>query len=538
MNFPISRQTAAMSHKTQACAPRALLCLTAGLLLGSWGQEVQAADVPVAATATSVDYHNPPQGVFDDQWTEIFISGQKVGYAHQTFRRVDNHIKTESHEEFRVKRLSFELSAMQDSTSEETLAGLPLAFHSRTNMSDQTTVVEGRGDGKVFTITKTVGSFHDTQQVTFPVGTLMSWGQDRLARLKGLAPGTTYEFPGYDPSEDAFTTLPMRVTVGQKEKMTFHGQTVEVTRVSMRITSKSGIGMADMEAWVDDNYRALKMAVDLGGLSMEMLASTEAEATGKYETKDIFTASLVTLAQDIPPGTTAVTLHLRRADGKPLPAPPESSTEHSVVQPDGSVVLTLRRTPKPAKNVGVLGAGLPDVAPYLARNSYLDTSDPLLRRLAEQGGGPATTEPVAVAWQLRDFVADYINKKDMNVGFATAVQAAQTREGDCTEHAVLLAALGRVRGLPTRTVSGLVYIPVYQGQKNVLGFHMWTQFYFNGQWVDFDSALTDGTEPYWRLGLVASDLNEVSLSDFSLELMRWMSALKITVASVDGPPKS
>jgi hypothetical protein len=533
-----------MPRKTQARAPRAYLYVLAGLasLVGA-GSATWAAEAPGTGGVTlppvekSYDFRNPPQGLFDEQWMEIFISGQKVGYAHQSFNRVDNHIKSESHEEFRVKRLSFELSATQDSAAEETLDGVPLAFHSKASMSDQPTVVDGRGDGKVFKIIKTVGPFHDTQEVAFPAGTLMNWGVERVTRLKGLAPGTTYEFPSYEPSDDAFATLMTRVTVGAREKVSIQGQELELTHVTMHLTAKSGIGMSDMEAWVDANYHTRKMTMDLGGLSMEMFACTEAEAKGTYEAKDIFTASLITLAQEIPPGIPAVTLNLRRADGKPLPLPPESATEGSEVLPDGSVEMTLLRVPKLMRNKGPLGAGLPDAAPYLARNSYLDTSNPLLRQLAEQAGGPAGTEPVTVAWQLRDFVADYINKKDMRVGFATAAQAAQSREGDCTEHAVLLAALGRIRGLPTRTVSGLVYIPVYGGQRNVLGFHMWTQFFFNGQWVDFDSALTDGTEPYWRLGLVASDLNEVSLSDFTLELMRWMSALKVTVVSAGPLPK-
>lgn len=525
-----------MPRKTQARAYGLGLLL---LALGMVAPGLPAADAPAASTTTpDYDYRNPPQGVFDEQWMEIFISGQKVGYSHQVYRRAGDHVFTDSHEEFRIKRLNFTLSAVTDSTTEETLEGVPLAFHSSSDMSDQVTTVDGKGDGKTFTITKTVGAFHDTQKATFPDGTLMSWGQERLSRIKGLTPGLTYTFSGYDPSDDAFSALTMQFSVGQVEKTMIKDRAVELSKVDLRVVSKSGEGAADMTAWVDAGLHVRKMTVDLAGMSMEMLASTEASAKGAFLPQDIFAASLLTLPRDLPPGTQSVTLELRRADGQPLPLPPESSTEHSVRLPDGGVAMTLRRTPRLEQNTGPLGAGLPSIAPYLARNSYMDTRDQLLRRLADQAGGPPDTGPVAVAWQLRDFVADYINQKDLSVGFATATQAAVTREGDCTEHAVLLAALGRIRGLPTRTVSGLAYLPVYEGQKNILGFHMWTQFYFNGQWVDFDSALTDGPEPYWRLGLVASDLNEVSLSDFSLELMRWMAQLKITVTSLTPSPKN
>ena len=39
-------------------------------------------------------------------------------------------------------------------------------------------------------------------------------------------------------------------------------------------------------------------------------------------------------------------------------------------------------------------------------------------------------------------------EKDLSVGFATAADVARTAQGDCTEHAVLLAALLRASDIP------------------------------------------------------------------------------------------
>ena len=39
------------------------------------------------------------------------------------------------------------------------------------------------------------------------------------------------------------------------------------------------------------------------------------------------------------------------------------------------------------------------------------------------------------------------------------MEVAHSREGDCTEHAVLLAALARACRMPARVVVGLVYVP-------------------------------------------------------------------------------
>jgi len=261
--------------------------------------------------------------------------------------------------------------------------------------------------------------------------------------------------------------------------------------------------------------------------------ATEAQALTDFVPKDIFAGSLIHLGQTLPVDAATVTLHLSRKDNQPLPVPPESLSEHGEMLTDGSVRMTLTHTSNPASSTSI--QPIKDLSPYLSRNSFLDISDPVLRRLASEGGGDATNPP-AVAGNLRKFVADYITQKDLSVGFATASETAQSHEGDCTEHAVLLAALGRIRGLPTRVVAGLVYLPEYEGQSDILGFHMWTQFYLNNQWMDFDSAVVDGAYSHWRLGFVATDLNDVSLSDFTLELMSWMAEMKITVENTAPAP--
>jgi hypothetical protein len=52
-------------------------------------------------------------------------------------------------------------------------------------------------------------------------------------------------------------------------------------------------------------------------------------------------------------------------------------------------------------------------------------------------------------------------------------------EGDCNEHAVLLAALGRAAGLPTRVVAGTVYL------DGAFYYHAWCEVWV-GRWVSID----------------------------------------------------
>ena len=53
---------------------------------------------------------------------------------------------------------------------------------------------------------------------------------------------------------------------------------------------------------------------------------------------------------------------------------------------------------------------------------------------------------------------------------------------------VLLAALGRGAGIPTRLVTGLIYVDEWHNVRRIFGRHMWTQFYIDGRWIDLDAA--------------------------------------------------
>ena len=87
------------------------------------------------------------------------------------------------------------------------------------------------------------------------------------------------------------------------------------------------------------------------------------------------------------------------------------------------------------------------------------------------------------AQRLRRAVHELIAEKSFGVAKASASEVIETKEGDCTEHAVLLAAMARAEGLPSRGVSGLMY---GNGQ---FGYHMWTQVYVGGAWRDVDAVL-------------------------------------------------
>ena len=194
-------------------------------------------------------------------------------------------------------------------------------------------------------------------------------------------------------------------------------------------------------------------------------------------------------------------------------------------------------------------ADTPELHPYLQASAYLEVNTPEIQSLARQAVGDETN-PVRAAHRIEKFVRAYITKKDLNIGFGSAQETAKSREGDCTEHAVLCAALGRAMGLPTRCVVGFGYIPpgteeptianAVDPNTGIFGFHMWAEAWIGpDQWVPMDAAL-DGFD-VGHIAITKSALEEVNpIVDLNAPILQLMKSLKIeivkTVTKRDMPP--
>lgn len=141
---------------------------------------------------------------------------------------------------------------------------------------------------------------------------------------------------------------------------------------------------------------------------------------------------------------------------------------------------------------------------YTASSAMIDSDDEVVRRVAHeaiQAAMPAfdPLSPAEKAHALRRFVHDFVKEKGFGTAFASASETVRRREGDCSEHAVLLAALLRAEGIPSRVAVGLVYVDGIGEQRGVFGWHMWTQAALphpekaqnpdERHWVDLDATL-------------------------------------------------
>jgi hypothetical protein len=93
--------------------------------------------------------------------------------------------------------------------------------------------------------------------------------------------------------------------------------------------------------------------------------------------------------------------------------------------------------------------------------------------------------------------------------------------------------MGRAKGLPSRIVAGLVYVPELAGKTKVMGYHMWTQFHLRGRWVDFDAALGESECAPTRIALMTASLEDATLTELGLALLDYIGQVEIRVKKVE-----
>ena len=180
------------------------------------------------------------------------------------------------------------------------------------------------------------------------------------------------------------------------------------------------------------------------------------------------------------------------------------------------------------------------ISTYLADSPYINTSSPAILNLTKRAlkinkenniPNPNPETITRNAEKLRAFVNRFVRNKNLSVGFASADEVAHSRIGDCTEHAVLLTAMLRADHIPARIAPGLIYADSFAGERNIFGYHMWTQALIDNQWVDLDATLNrpfDAT----HITLQTTALNDDSASTALSGIATLFGRLRIKIIEV------
>jgi hypothetical protein len=509
--------------------------LLAATAVGGFFPTTLFAQTPTPTSDGAATAQNP---VFEE-WIVVVLDGHTCGYGSTITTKTDTpsgqQYLTTHREEFVVKRLGSNMKIVETSKTTEDAQGGVLSFD---EVDDSGSVVESsgvrEGDDMV------VSSRGQTQRFHLP--RLSALGPEAIRRKTNDVPLV----PGQQFSFDTFATeYPQAITT---EEGKIVGQEMHDVRGTMRklwkITSDvSYLAGFSSTIWVDDHNNDVESDATMPGVgTIREYVTNRAECMQQPEGAEIFAASLIRPEQALPSPH-----DLGEAVYRLIPLDPNQKLtlwnegEQKVLSSEPGlceIEVTAPRFTAADATWELPHAATPDVAQYLQASAYLEVNAPEVQELARQAVGNEKN-PVRAAHDIERFVRAYITKKDLNIGFGSAEETAKSREGDCTEHSVLCAALGRAAGLPTRVVVGLGYIPAgvdeptvgsaVGSDTGVFGFHMWAEAWIGpDQWVPMDAAL-NGFD-VGHIAITKSALDEVNpIVDLNVPVFDMMKKLRIEV---------
>lgn len=176
------------------------------------------------------------------------------------------------------------------------------------------------------------------------------------------------------------------------------------------------------------------------------------------------------------------------------------------------------------------GPGLPDDKAALDRalrpTAWLQSDHPRLRAIARPIARLNQTDARKMEL-LAQKARPYLERIEF-AGHFSALETLSRRSGDCTEAAVLLAALGRAAGIPTRVASGLVYSRErYHGVAHVFLPHSWTLAYVDGRWRSFDAALEAFDSTHIALTVGDGDSRSMRAAGQLAGLLEWKGMAEV-----------
>ena len=416
----------------------------------------------------------------EEQWFSLHLDGRKIGHMHTLrYAEGDGRLVNEQSLSLQLERSGAALSISTRERNWETPQGVPLAFESQVDTAGTEARVYGEifPDGRLQLRTEQQGSSAEETR-TWPAGALMAEGQRLAMEKAGYRPGTEYQLLAWDSG--SLTAMPTQTRIGTLELVDIHGRRESLLPIEQ--TVDMGGAMTHVKSWVDPATHDLRrLRLPAIGLQLEMLACDRACALAPVQPTDVLAQTVVAAPEPLRPRDLErpmrYQLRLLASDGAALDTPPGQSLAHLDKQGDVALIVDPRgeaaEPPQPA-----------DTAP----NRWLQSKDAAVADLAKQATQGAPDER-AKAQMLERHVRNFIATKSLRVGYASASEIVKNREGDCTEHAVLLAALMRASGIPARVATGIAYAPAYAGRRDVFVPHAWVHAWVDGAWRGYDAAL-------------------------------------------------
>ncbi len=491
-----------------------------------------------------------PLKVMRETWDAAYLAGAKTGHFHTTVHEIERDGKklyrTTLAMELSIKRYNAVVTLRMETGTEETPDGKVRRLWQTQFVDRGQTVLSGTVEGGELVVR--AANDPDGRRVPWNDAVLGMYAQERLFQDKKARAGDRFEYLNYElgllsavkvkavvkePEEvDLLEVVPGegKLRVGSVRKKLLR---VEAMPDKVILEGKP-IALPGMTSWLDRDLMPVRSEMEMPGLGKVTLYRTTREVARQEglvpaQMPDLGMNALIPLnrAIDRPNAARSVVYRVTvKGDEDPATLFVQDNRQTVRNVKGNSFELEVRAVREPAEVGGASSAK----EEFLKSTYFLDSADEKVQALARRVVG-RETDPWRKALAIEKWVHDNM-RPSSSIGFATASQVARDLEGDCRQHAMLMAALCRAAGVPARTALGLVYVDD-DGKKPVLGFHMWTEVWVQGQWLGLDAVWGQGGVDPGHLKIADHSWQDLQPLAPFLAVTRVLSKITVEVVRVE-----
>lgn len=484
---------------------------------------------------------NDPAGDFTDvgepteTWDVIYAGGSKIGHAHTMIQPVSigagdrQGVRITSEQHLAVKRFGQVTRQSLSITSLETTDGQVLAFDTSYTAGKESALTSGKYDAeaKKFVLsTRTKGKTVESSMFWDK-----EWGGflaiDQSLADEPMKPRESRTLQAFQPILNQ--TGKVKLKAAEYEETQLLGETKKLLRINVSIVIRTQ--SIKQTIWVDRRGNTLKSEMPgIGFLSYRTTKEVASRQSGE-PSFDLGEKSIVKVDRELDNAHRTKKIvykaHVKDGDLKDVFATGPSQSVKLIDDDTAEITVVAIRQNQP-ETIDVKVAK-PTSADFTA-NNMIQSDDIAIVHMSRFVRHDDTD-----AWRVAKDLESYVNEKIKNVNFstafATASEVAESLEGDCTEHAVLLAALCRARDIPARVAMGLVYFHGKSGPG--FAYHMWTEVWTKDRWVPLDATLGLGGIGAGHIKMAHSNLKGADAYSAFLPVIQVMGRLELEIVEVN-----
>ena len=424
-----------------------------------------------------------------ESWHAYYLNGAKVGHRHweefeekigdQTFQRIVVEDLLEIKRFGRVNKQQLVQVSVEDQNGNTIAVGYELSAG-----ADQQRFTGEITNGRLRLQRVSGGpAYEKTLPWDGSVGG--PFAVERSLSKAPMKPMETRAIRQFNALVNSIATLELRAE--QPEEITVHGEARHLLKLIA--TNRSADGWAThTEYWID-NKGEVQRSID-PFMKRETVRVTQEIASAPNESYrvDIGFGAGVHVAQEFPNASesqlAAYRVKLETVDPLLVFKTTESLRVHSLGKNEALIVVRQLHPDTPLKYPE---EQTPPTDADRLPNDLIDWNDTRVQSMAEAAAG-SIDDPWQAAKSLERYINLSINEVEFETVFDSASQVAKRMTGDCSEHAVLLAATCRAVGIPARVVVGLIFD---EAESRFL-YHMWNEVWIKDRWVPLDATIGKG----------------------------------------------